>query len=305
MSIRLITATAFALTATSTAALAQFTFSGDVTLGYYDDGGSSNDIRLGVIDVEAEYIFSDSAFGVGLDVYGFANLEELDDNLNYFNVYAIYEADFGRFELGHTQSASRLITTDDRVGLGELADFQLGIVFGDIIRRSYVTDQTVYGINYYGDYDAMQVAASVHYIDDADNYVYSVAMRTQFSDNFYLSSGVEVLSETTSSQAPTYRIGGGYEANGLNADFLYTRNILFADGTSLTELDVSYDIARVQGLTAGASYTGLDLFGGGGTNDLYGLGVEYVHDSGFGVGANAAFPDGGSNTYGVEVQYGF
>lgn len=300
MSIRLAATAGLFLTATSTAAMAQFTYSGEVSLGYYASDGDNN--RVGIVDAEAEYLFEGNSFGLGVDVFAAVDSEGDLDDVNYFNLYAIYEADFGRFELGHTPSASELITANDRVGLHNFLQLQLDVITNPIM-AAYLADRTVYGLNYYGDYDQMQVAASVHFVEDADGAVLAAAMTTQMTDTLYLNAGVEVLTDAASNQAPTYRIGAGYEANGIRVDALYTHHLQFREDTDLTELDVAYDIQQMAGLSLGASFVSLDF--GSGANELYGLGAEYALDSGFGLAANAIFADGGDNQYAVELTFDF
>lgn len=300
MRIRLAPATAVLLAASSSAAVAQFSFSGDVSLGYYTSDGDNREV--GILDVTAEYLFEGTSFGLGVDAFAAADFDGDLEDFNYLTLFAIYDADFGRFEFGHTQSASRLIMAHDRVGSDAFFDLQV-TSFTDPIRGAYIGDQTVYGLNYYGDYDEMQVAASVHFIEDVDGAVLAAALRTQMTDTLYLSSGIEVLTDAASGQVPTYRIGAGYEANGLRVDALYTHHILFTEDTGLTELDVAYDIEQIEGLSVGANVTSLD-FGSGG-NELYGFGAEYTHDTGFGLAAHALIPDQGDNQYSVELTFEF
>ena len=264
------------------------------------DGDNFADLQTTfTVDGTVRYTFSGTNFGVGLDTLLVSEFDDFDNRLDYYNLYAFYEFGGGVLSFGETASAIDLIDMDRRISLPETFDVQLGTNFlGPFINGFYLQDDAqAYGLTYEGSFDALQVAASVHYLDDFEEWVYAAAVDYAVSQQVNLLAGFEAIS--VDGVDPRLWLGLAATFGDFDAEVMVrTGDTPFVGDATVYTADLYYNVPTIDDLRIGATVLHLD--GPGSDDTLYGVGFEYNAFRNFGIEGNFSTTDG-DNTFGLEA----
>lgn len=290
---------------------------GEVTVGTYDlDFPGFESESHWTFDLEGQIDIAPQ-FGIGFDVSAFAQFDGGGSTEDRYEVYGYYTfAEGQQLRFGYVPTAIDGLLLEDRIGGGTFLNTSFDFVSDPLARQFMFNDgDEPLGLAYVGDYGAISAAASVHFNPNGDGELYALSAMYEAAPQgsgigYVVGGGVEILRSDTASADPGLWLRGGVSYQGLEMNALYVQNNVLLDGLETWNVSLSYDVTQVPGLRLGADYTSASIPGMGPANDLslFGIGAEYEHESGVGIGVSAIRVEQFNTTfdgYSAEVFFRF
>ncbi len=280
-------------------------YSGHATLGQFEASLTDD---ADYFDVEID---SQLTFGGG---FGFAFGADITHDFfeNYRDAYTYYG--FYEFLPGHEVRVGVLppptdnIGPQDRIGYSEFIEERLAflILESSISRILHDNEEPMIGIGYRGQMGAFNLEAAAQFINDpfTDYEVYSVAAwydgMTAAGLSYRLGVGAENLNIPSVLSLQRYYAGINlsYRAFDLFVEASFGDSAFAPGEANTVDLSLRYtpEVLGLDGLAIGADYTRYQATDGTFGQELLGIGAEYTHASGLGVGVSAGRSTAGAFT---------
>jgi len=276
-------------------------FEGAIAYGISTD--FSDDFEYVTLDFSLEGQFPGSAgLGYFLDYESLAESSDLGDNIDALYYGLTYDVGPGTLQFGRPKSVITDFTDGPRYGQDPSFRIFLSSFTGSILELLTLDEEDIYGLRYDGNYGQFNVGLSLHYSQSADVTLSSAALSYD-AGNFTPFVLVETLSEFGPGEETRFSLGTKYADGPFSGLISYTMNAAFDPDLSSLLLTGEYQVND----NFEAGLTILQIDGGGGAEEIYGIGGQYTFDVGAYVRADVtAFSSGGDDPiYNFEVGYEF